>query len=150
MCCRERKIKVPLGERMARNHVESEFEVAQDDRENIIEVVGDSTSKLADTFHFLGLEQLLSKFMLLAHVLNDHRDAATVLVDFRHAKFGGDNPPSNPTSERHVMLDKGGLARFEQPGVFFVGELHDLRGQKIFESTTQNAFGILPHQVQEP
>jgi hypothetical protein len=51
------------------------FTKAQDDAQQIIEIVSDSARKLTDGFHLLRLAQLLFQNLLVGNVLEDRNDA---------------------------------------------------------------------------
>lgn len=58
----------------------NQFEVAEDCRQKIVEVVCDTTSKLADSLHFLGLMKLILDVLHFGDVARTGDDKRVALV----------------------------------------------------------------------
>ena len=69
-----------LGLDMAGHILAQQIEVADDDREQIVEIVSDAAGQIADRFHLLRLPKLIVELLALGHVL----DHAQHVQHFRH------------------------------------------------------------------
>jgi len=60
-----------LGLDMAGNILAQQIEVADDDREQIVEIVSDAAGQIADRLHLLRLPKLIVDLLALGHILDN-------------------------------------------------------------------------------
>ena len=129
---RQGRVEVVLEALVGRELVPQRGQVAGDDGEQVVEVVGEAAGELADGFHLLGLDQHRLAGLLLGDVDGQHEEAlhAAGLGGFRHHRAAG------------VHLLAGGV----DAGIFVA---HLLAGVGLLELRPDLGVGVGPDHLED-
>ena len=114
-----------MGVNILRGH-QVQFQIAPDDREQIVEVVRHSARQLADPFHFLGLAKLLFYLLAPGYVLGYPGDMVNCPCFIADGGPTGMNPADlvvradDPVFEIEIFPPVYRLHRRQRPGAVFL------------------------------
>ncbi len=113
------------------NLVLEKFDIAEDNRQQVVEVVRNAAGELADRFQPLGAPQRFFCLALIGYIAIDRANADGGAIGPEHGEFGDDQGVQFAVGERNFVLNLPGLARIEHVTVERGEEFGGFLGKNI-------------------